>query len=254
MSRSKSTGDASNRPRASRLEPKVPGQGETSMASLVATMAIVRLSVDELLADPANCRKHDRHNLDTIKASLAKFGQQKPIVVGVDNVVIAGNGTLVAANELAWTHLECVRSKLTGAEAMAYAIADNRTAELASWDFESLATAYQGFTSEAFDIASIGFASEEIAHFLPPDWDGSNSRTGSGSGRGRAPGSMNRPRDAEAVGKYTVPASAEELAIIERAIYTVRQRENDEGMSSGRALSIACGHYLESQPADDVAA
>ncbi len=42
--------------------------------------------------DPANARKHGPKNLDAMKASLAKFGQRKPIVVQRDGMVVrAGN-------------------------------------------------------------------------------------------------------------------------------------------------------------------
>jgi len=60
----------------------------------------------ELSLDPANVRKHDRRNLDAIKASLRKFGQQKPIVVDTKGIVLAGNGTLTAAKELGWSEIE----------------------------------------------------------------------------------------------------------------------------------------------------
>jgi DNA modification methylase len=97
------------------------------------------VSVGELLNDPANVRLHGARNLETIKASLARFGQQKPIVVDGNGVVVAGNGTLAAARELGWQEVHVVRSALTGSDRTAYAIADNRTAELAEWDDGALA-------------------------------------------------------------------------------------------------------------------
>ena len=104
-------------------------------------MILESMSVDELNADPANARKHPDRNLDAIKSSLARFGQQKPIVIDANNVVRAGNGTLAAAKALGWTHLNIVRTALPSVEATAFAIADNRTAELAEWDIEILAAA-----------------------------------------------------------------------------------------------------------------
>jgi hypothetical protein len=101
-------------------------------------MKIERIPISSLVGDPANVRKHNTKNLDAIKGSLAKFGQQKPIVVGANNVVIAGNGTLAAAVALGWNEIDVVRSQLLGPDATAFAIADNRTAELAEWDDELL--------------------------------------------------------------------------------------------------------------------
>ena len=89
--------------------------------------------------DPANVRRHNERNLDSIKASLLAFGQQKPVVVDQQGQIIAGNGTWEAAKALGWTKIAAVRSELDGYSRTAYAIADNRTAELASWDDEGLA-------------------------------------------------------------------------------------------------------------------
>ena len=63
-------------------------------------MKTERVPIDSVQFDPANVRRHGEKNLATIKASLARFGQQKPLVVDADGVVRAGNGTLVAAKAL----------------------------------------------------------------------------------------------------------------------------------------------------------
>ena len=94
-------------------------------------MKIERVPLSELVMDPSNVRKHSGRNIEAIKGSLAKFGQQKPIVVGSNGVVVAGNGTLAAARELGWADIAVQRTELQGADATAYAIADNRTADLA---------------------------------------------------------------------------------------------------------------------------
>ena len=58
------------------------------------------VTVASLMLDPANVRKHDHKNIDAIKASYARFGQQKPIVVDGDGIVRDGNGQLMAAKAL----------------------------------------------------------------------------------------------------------------------------------------------------------
>ena len=125
-------------------------------------MKIEQVAVDRLLADPANVRVHDARNLAAIKGSLARFGQQKPIVVDAKGVVRAGNGTLAAARELGWDRVAVVRTGLAGSEATAYAIADNRTAELASWDDGALAETLRSLQSEESDLAAVGFTDAEV--------------------------------------------------------------------------------------------
>lgn len=119
-------------------------------------MNVEKIRVEDLSLDPANARKHPERNIEAIKASLRRFGQQKPIVIDVSNVVRAGNGTLEAAKALGWETLDCVRTELTGLEATAYAIADNRTAELAEWDTEMLKAQLQ----------SIDFTDDELLEDL----------------------------------------------------------------------------------------
>jgi len=102
-------------------------------------MNIEQIPLSELTNDPRNVREHDKRNVDAIAASLQRFGQQKPIVVDSEGVVLAGNGTLAAARSIGWEEIAIVRTDLMDAEAVAYAIADNRTADLATWDTESLA-------------------------------------------------------------------------------------------------------------------
>jgi hypothetical protein len=45
---------------------------------------------------------------------------------------------------------------------VAYAIADNRTAELAEWDDTALAEQLRALQSEEFDVEAAGFTGEEI--------------------------------------------------------------------------------------------
>jgi len=120
-------------------------------------MKIEKISIDKLLLDPANARKHGKKNLDSIKGSLAKFGQQKPIVVNADNVIVAGNGTLQAAKELGWKEINIVRTDLKGSDITAFGIADNRTSELAEWDDDVLKELLEGLKAEDFDLSAIGF-------------------------------------------------------------------------------------------------
>jgi ParB-like chromosome segregation protein Spo0J len=125
-------------------------------------MQLEMVSIDSLHLDPANVRKHPERNTAAIKASLTKFGQQKPIVVDAKGIVLAGNGTLAAARELGWPEIGIVRSNLIGSEATAYAIADNRTAELAEWDDVGLAETLRSLQSEDFDLDAVGFTDDEV--------------------------------------------------------------------------------------------
>ena len=130
-------------------------------------MNIETIKIKELSNDPSNVRKHDERNLDSIKASLLRFGQQKPIVVDGKGIVVAGNGTLMGAKSLGWKEIQIVRTELEGADAVAYAIADNRTAELAVWDEDALAQTLASLQiDDSIDELVTGFTDKEIEDLI----------------------------------------------------------------------------------------
>ena len=118
----------------------------------------MKISITDLSLDPKNARKHSARNLEAIAASLEKFGQRKPIVVH-RGVVLAGNGTLEAAKSLGWTEIDVaeVPDDWDNDTAKAYALADNRTAELAEWDESELAKQLLELQDADWDITEIGF-------------------------------------------------------------------------------------------------
>jgi ParB-like chromosome segregation protein Spo0J len=131
-------------------------------------MKLESVPLSTLSLDPANLRKHGRRNLDAIKASLRRFGQQKPIVVDRQGIVLAGNGTLAAAQELGWKEIQIVRTELAGTQATAFGIADNRSAELAEWD-EKLGDVLASLKAEDFPLEDVGYAESELQALLPKE-------------------------------------------------------------------------------------
>ena len=126
-------------------------------------MKIETVDIATISPDPANVRKHGGPNLEAIKSSLRRFGQQKPIVVDSNGVVRAGNGTLEAAVALGWKKIAVVRSGLKGADAVAYALADNRTSELSAWDHEGLARTLESLKDQdASLISDAGFTDADL--------------------------------------------------------------------------------------------
>jgi ParB-like chromosome segregation protein Spo0J len=132
----------------------------------------MKIPISELHADPSNVRKHSDKNVKAIEASLKRFGQQKPIVIDKNNVVRAGNGTLQAATNLGWEKIWVRKSKLSPSELTAYAIADNRTAELAEWDMESLEEQLLAIDDELEKIAY-----DDFEFTFDSDANESNSKT-----------------------------------------------------------------------------
>jgi DNA modification methylase len=124
-----------------------------------------RVLLGSLRLDPANVRLHDQRNLEAIKGSLARFGQQKPIVVDRHGVIRAGNGTFSAAKALGWSEIDVVVTDLDGIEAVAYAIADNRTSDLSEFDDGALAKLLVELRDEEA-LDGVGFDQTELDQLL----------------------------------------------------------------------------------------
>jgi DNA modification methylase len=123
------------------------------------TLKVESLAVDSLVLDPQNARKHSDANLAAIAKSLSEFGQRKPIVVTAENVVVAGNGTVEAARFLGLTDVDVVRvpADWSGDQVKAFALADNRSAELAEWHPEVLSAQLLELVQAGFDVEALGF-------------------------------------------------------------------------------------------------
>lgn len=121
-------------------------------------LVVELVPVESLTPDPENARKHSFRNVEAIKGSLRRFGQRRPLVCHGD-VVIAGNGTLQAAKALGWTQVAVTRTPRDWSleQARAYALADNRTGELAAWDADLLADQLVELDAQGWDVAELGF-------------------------------------------------------------------------------------------------
>lgn len=127
---------------------------------------IKTVPVNSLQQHPENVRLHGNRNIDDIKASLREFGQRRPLLVAKDETtVVAGNGTLQAAIALGWDSVSVQLTDLEGDVALAYAIADNRTAETSEWDDEALADQLRRFMEDGKQhlAEATGWNSDELA-------------------------------------------------------------------------------------------
>lgn len=126
--------------------------------------------VAKLVPDPQNTRDHGERNLEAVKMSLLRFGWRNVIVARSDGVVVAGNARLQAAIALGWTEVPVLFVTDTAQKAAAFAIADNRTAELAEWNLEELAKQVQALGDAPELLDAIGFTDAEMENLLAADW------------------------------------------------------------------------------------
>lgn len=155
------------RPAAAPLKDVAPNVG----TAVPGVMKVEIVEIASLTSDPRNARLHGEKNMASIVHSLRRYGQQKTIVVDADGVVLAGNGTLEAAKQLGWKQITINRSSLRGAEARAYALADNRSGELAEWDLDELNRTLSELDEAAIDMEEVGFSDDDLAALDQGDFD-----------------------------------------------------------------------------------
>lgn len=125
--------------------------------------------IPSLQHDPENARRHPPRNIEAIRQSLDRYGQVLPVLMR-GGVIVAGNGTVVAATELGWTHVAALSvDHLSEQEARARAIALNRAPELAEWDYAQLAESFKVLPEDL--LPSTGFAEFEIGPLVRAGWE-----------------------------------------------------------------------------------
>ena len=184
--------------------------------------------IKDLNQDPANVRQHDRKNLDAIKASFQKFGQRVPIVVQRQGMVVrAGNGRLEVARELKWDCMAAVIVDEGDVEATAYALADNRSGELADWDTDGLAGMLRSLRSEEFDLGALGWSDSEIASLLKEEE------------------SPPPPEEKGGSNESLIRLTKEQKEVIDKAADVIRDEFEDGRMPVGRCLRVICDRFLD---------
>ena len=125
------------------------------------------LPIGELRANPRNARTHSKRQIGQIAESIGAFGFLNPILIDDEGTVLAGHGRLAAAQLLGLENVPTLRADgLSAPQKRAYVLADNRLAEKAGWNRETLAIELgelaELLPTEGLDLSVIGFEAPEI--------------------------------------------------------------------------------------------
>ena len=125
-------------------------------------MKIEFRGVDSLIPYEDNPRKNEKA-VRPVADSILKYGFRVPIVIGPDNVVITGHTRLKAAKLLNIKEVPViVASDLTDEQITAFRLADNKTGELAKWDFERLERELEELDGDDFISRLFGIGQETV--------------------------------------------------------------------------------------------
>ena len=99
-----------------------------------------------------------------VAASIKEFGFKQPIVVDAEGVIIAGHTRLLAAERLGLKAVPViVASDLTPAQVKAYRLADNRTGQESTWEYELLNIELEELAGLDIDLTLTGFDPDELS-------------------------------------------------------------------------------------------
>lgn len=132
-------------------------------------MKVFMRKVSEIVPYENNPRDND-DTAEVVAASIKEFGFLNPIILDANGVIVCGHARLKAAIILGIEEVPCtLADDLTPTQIRAFRIADNKTAEIAGWDYDALLQEFQELSSEDFDLNLTGFNEYEQTEYGQPD-------------------------------------------------------------------------------------
>jgi len=130
---------------------------------------IEMIGIEKLIPYAKNSRTHSDEQVAQLAGSIKEFGFNNPVLIGQDDVIIAGHGRVMAARKVGLMEVPCIRLKhLTETQRKAYIIADNRLALNAGWDNELLTIELNDLLADNFALDILGFDTDELKNLLDP--------------------------------------------------------------------------------------
>jgi len=210
-----------------KAKPKAPSGTPKVNPKLIAHL----VPVAKLHVDPENARRHPPKNLQAIADLLADVGQQTTIIVDPKGRIIKGNGTFVAATTiLGWKKIAAIVFDGDARAARRYGIGDNRTGELAEWEFEVLS----GLARAELEAGGVlaGWDAHELEPLLQAQW--------------KPPGASNDEKFEAGERKHSehrnhlfAEFSPDQQEIVVAALNKVRKRHGAD-LSNEKALVLLC--------------
>ena len=122
-------------------------------------MNIKEIAIASLREYENNPRNNDSA-VDAVAESIREFGFKVPIVIDGNNMIVCGHTRVKAAKKLGMETVPCIiANDLTPEQIKAFRLADNKTGELAGWDFAKLEEELAEL--DRFDMSAFGFVQNE---------------------------------------------------------------------------------------------
>ncbi len=141
-------------------------KNQNDIAEKLKSMKLELIELSRLVPDPLNTKNHPEEQIEKIAQSMKKRWTN-PILVDDDMVIVAGHGRRLAALRLGIEKVPViVLHNLTEAERIQYQIFDNKSAEMAEWNWENLQTQMDRLIELGADIEETGWTLDELSETL----------------------------------------------------------------------------------------
>ena len=153
-----------------RRNPSTLGLTEADLRKLheqISDMTIEVVPADSIKTNPRNAKRHPEQQILLIAENMRKLGVYDPILIDENNMIIGGHARMAAAKLLKLATVPSIRlPNLSAQEKRAVALADNKLAELGTWNPGMLSLELKELTADtaelAFDYSITGFDTVEI--------------------------------------------------------------------------------------------
>lgn len=125
-------------------------------------MKIEEVNIEEIKPYKNNPREIPMESVQKVMNSIREFGNNQPIVVDKDNVIVVGHTRWKALKQLGEKKAYIVKKDFTKNNAMAYRIMDNRSGEESKWENKLLAEELNILKDSAFNLDFTGFNLTEL--------------------------------------------------------------------------------------------
>jgi len=125
-------------------------------------MEIKEINIDEIIPYKNNPREIPMESVQKVMNSIKEFGNNQPIVVDADNVIVVGHTRWKALKQLGKSKAFVIKRNFSKNDAMAYRIMDNRSGEESKWENKLLAEELNMLKDENFDLDLTGFNLTEL--------------------------------------------------------------------------------------------
>lgn len=103
-------------------------------------MKIEKVALTKIKMYENNAKKHPQEQVEQIKKSIQEFGNNDPIAIDENNVIIEGHGRYMALKQLGYKTAECIRiNDLTDEQKRAYILVHNKLTMNTGFDADKLA-------------------------------------------------------------------------------------------------------------------